>query len=263
MSLLEVRDLRVRYGRIPVVHGVDLTVDEASVVGLLGANGAGKSTIMRSLLGQRTATGEVWFDGERIDGLAPHRIAERGVALVPEGRLVFATLTVEKNLRMGSYPLGRKANWRSRADLDPVLELFPELERFLGMRAGVLSGGQQQMLAIGRALMARPRLLVMDEPSLGLAPLVIERIYEAVRSLRDGNTAILLAEQNARLALRCVDEAYVLQSGLVVEQGPADRLRTSRRIEEIYLGGTVSAAAGNSEDESAEPTPREPMEATK
>jgi branched-chain amino acid transport system ATP-binding protein len=256
--MLEIKDLKVRYGRIPVVHGVDLAIEEGSVVGLLGANGAGKTTIMRSILGQRTATGEIRFAGERIDGLAAHKIAARGIALVPEGRLVFATLTVEKNLRMGSYPLGRKANWRSRADLDPVLELFPELERFLGTRAGVLSGGQQQMVALGRALMSRPRLLVMDEPSLGLAPLVIERIYEAIGRLRAGNTAILLAEQNARLALRCVDHAYVLQSGVVVEDGPAETLRTSRRIEEIYLGGTVSTP----DTEDAERSPREAMEAT-
>lgn len=240
MSLLEVRDLRVRYGRIPVVHGIDIDVPTGSVVGLLGANGAGKSTVMRALMGQRSSTGSVSFDGHRIDSLAAHKIAAQGIALVPEGRLVFSTLTVEKNLRMGSYSLGRRASWKDPADLEPVLKLFPELGPLLHARAGVLSGGQQQMLALGRALMSRPRLLIMDEPSLGLAPLVIERIYEAILRLRDSDTSILLAEQNVRLALRSVDHAYVMQSGVVVEQGPAEELRSSARVEEIYLGGTTS-----------------------
>ncbi|MEV5302873.1 MULTISPECIES: ABC transporter ATP-binding protein [Amycolatopsis methanolica group] len=244
MSLLEVTGLRVRYGRIPVVHGVDFRVGEGSVVGLLGANGAGKTTIMRALLGQRSSTGRVTFAGERIDGLAPHRVGGRGVALVPEGRKVFRTLTVEKNLRMGSYPLGREASWRDQAGLDPVLELFGELEPLLARRAGELSGGQQQMVAIGRALMGRPRLLIMDEPSLGLAPLVIERIYEAVRMLRASRTSILLAEQNARLALRSVDRAYVIQRGRITEEGSAEELRTSRRVEEIYLGGSAPGNTG-------------------
>ncbi|SCL20066.1 amino acid/amide ABC transporter ATP-binding protein 2, HAAT family [Micromonospora pallida] len=241
-ALLEVDDLHVRYGRIPVVHGISFTVPEGRVVGLLGANGAGKSTTMRAIMGQRSATGRVRFDGTPIDSLAPHKIVARGIALVPEGRLVFKTLTVEKNLRMGAYALGRTAFWQAEAGIDEVLTLFPELKPLLRREAGELSGGLQQMLALGRALMARPRLLVLDEPSLGLAPLVIERIYEAVLLLKSRGTSILLAEQNARLALRSVDYAYVLQTGQIVEQGDSEFLRSSSRVEEIYLGGDVESS---------------------
>lgn len=238
--LLEVTDLRVRYGRIPVVHGISFSVDRGSVVGFLGANGAGKSTTMRALMGQRASSGRVIFDGEDISSLPGHAIAARGIALVPEGRMVFKTLTVANNLRMGSYPLGRSASWGDGAAMDQVLELFPELKPLLGRRAGELSGGQQQMLALGRALMSKPKLLVMDEPSMGLAPIVIDRIYQAILQLKASeHTSILLAEQNARLALRSVDYAYVLQTGLVVEHGSSTHLRASSRIEEIYLGGAI------------------------
>ena len=233
--LLKVTGLTVRYDRIAVVHGVDLEVRRGSVTGLLGANGAGKSTIMRAILGQRDARGEVVFDGEPISGLPAHRIAARGIALVPEGRMVFGGLSVAHNLAMGAY--SRKLRHAARTpEYDRVLALFPELEPLLLRPAGLLSGGQQQMLAIGRALMAAPTLLVMDEPSLGLAPLVIERIYAAVAELRAAGTSILLAEQNARMALRSVDHAYVLQTGAVVEEGSAAELRSSARVEEIYLG---------------------------
>ncbi len=241
--LLEVRNLQVRYGRIPVVHGIDFTVERGSVVGLLGANGAGKSTTMRALMRQRSATGSIMFEGSEIGGLAPHKIASRGIALVPEGRLVFKTLSVEKNLRMGSYPLGRKASSTASSGIGEVLELFPELKPMMHRRAGELSGGQQQMLALGRALMSKPTLLVLDEPSLGLAPLVIERIYQAISRLKSQRTSILLAEQNVRLALRSVDYAYVLQTGEVVEHGTSDFLRSSNRVEEIYLGGGIEPVA--------------------
>lgn len=233
-NLLEVRDLRVRYGRIPVVHGIDLEIKRGAVVGLLGANGAGKSTTMRAILGQRQMSGTVQFDGQTISGRPTHAIARMGIAMVPEGRRVFRSLTVLHNLRVGAMPT--HGGWRDDEVLEEVLALFPELVPLLKRPAGVLSGGQQQMLAVGRAMMARPKLMVLDEPSLGLAPLVIQRIYDAIKELRSRDMSILLAEQNAAMALTSVDYAYVLQTGQIVEHGDAAALSSSRRVEEIYLG---------------------------
>jgi branched-chain amino acid transport system ATP-binding protein len=234
--LLEATDLVVRYGRIEVVHGVSLAVAEGEVTCIIGANGAGKSTTLRALVGQhRAASGKVTFAGRPIQGLAAHDVARRGIVVVPEGRRVFASLSVLDNLRMGGVPRG--ARWRTPDGLDEVLELFPALSEFRDRQAGLLSGGQQQMLAMGRALMAQPRLMVLDEPSMGLAPVVVDRIFDALVALKKRGTTILLAEQNARLALRLADHAYVLETGHVVESGPAEELRGSPRVERIYLGG--------------------------
>jgi len=240
-DLLIVDDLRVRYGRIPVVHGVSLRVGAGAVVGILGANGAGKSTTMRSIVGQRQMTGSILFDGTSISGKSAHAIARAGIALVPEGRRVFPSISVLNNLKTGSIP--RRGGWRDQATLDDVLELFPELKPMLHRQAGILSGGQQQMLAVGRAMMSKPKLMILDEPSLGLAPLVVQRIYNAIHQLSQANMSILLAEQNAAMALNSVQFAYVLQTGLVVEQGPAEELRSSSRVEEIYLGRTNDTEA--------------------
>ena len=235
-SLLEIKDLKVRYDRIAVVHGLSLRVQSGSAVGLLGSNGAGKSTTMRSIFGQRQITGEILFEGESISGLDAHQIARRGIAMVPEGRMVFPTLTVSNNLRVGSYP--RKNGWKDRPTFDSVMDLFPELKPMLDRQAGILSGGQQQMLALGRALMAKPKLLVLDEPSLGLAPLLVKRIYMAIAQLQAENMSILLAEQNAKVALNAVNYAYVLETGRIVEQGSSQELKASNRVAEIYLGLT-------------------------
>lgn len=240
-DLLVVTDLRVRYGRIPVVHGVSLKVGTGSVVGILGANGAGKSTTMRAIVGQRQMTGTILFEGESISGKSAHAIARSGVAMVPEGRHVFPSISVLNNLRTGSIP--RRGGWKDKATLDEVLDLFPELKPMLHRQAGILSGGQQQMLAVGRAMMSKPKLMILDEPSLGLAPLVVQRIYDAIHQLSQANMSILLAEQNAAMALNSVEYAYVLQTGLVVEQGSSEELRSSSRVEEIYLGRTGGTEA--------------------
>lgn len=241
--LLTVEDVRIRYGRIPVVHGVSLAVSTGAVVGILGANGAGKTTTMRAIMGQRQMTGTVTFDGEVISGKPAHLIARAGIAMVPEGRRVFSSLSVLNNLKTGSIP--RRGGWKDSATLDDVVELFPELKPMLHRQAGILSGGQQQMLAVGRAMMSKPKLMILDEPSLGLAPLVVQRIYGAIRQLSQANMSILLAEQNAAMALSSVQYAYLMQTGLVVEQGDAALLRTSSRVQEIYLGRSNSAATND------------------
>lgn len=246
-SLLEVSDLHVRYGRIPVVHGIEFTIPRGSVVGLLGANGAGKTTTMRAILGQRQLAGSVRFEGRELSGTPTHKISRLGVAMVPEGRQVFRSLSVLHNLRIGAVPTGAK--WRQGDTLDEVLTLFPELGTLLHRPAGVLSGGQQQMLAVGRAMMAKPKLMILDEPSLGLAPLVIRRIYDAIRELRNRDMSILLAEQNAAMALTSVDYAYVMQTGSIVEAGDAAALSDSGRVEEIYLGRPVRDAESHARGE--------------
>ena len=234
--LMDVHDLSVSYGKLEVVHSLSIVAREGAVTCLIGANGAGKSTTLGAVVGlHRAAKGTVTFAGEEIQKLGAHQIARRRIALVPEGRRVFASLSVIDNLRMGAVP--RRTSWRNPDGLAQVFELFPELEAHRDREAGMLSGGQQQMLAMGRALMADPRMIVLDEPSMGLAPLLIDRIYEALFALKARGTTILIAEQNARLALRLADWAYVLETGNVVESGAAAELRHSPRVEQIYLGG--------------------------
>ncbi|MCC5579544.1 ABC transporter ATP-binding protein [Microtetraspora sp. AC03309] len=234
-SALSVRDLRVAYGRLEVVHGVSFEARGGQVTCLLGTNGAGKTTTIRGLLGLQTPrSGTVTVGGTDVSRHAPHRLARLGVAHVPEGRRVFANLSVRDNLRMGT--LTRTRRWREEPGLDHVLHTFPELTPKLKDAAGVLSGGQQQMLAIGRALMSRPTLLILDEPSMGLSPKLVSRIYQALAGLRDDGHTILLVEQNARLALELADHAYVLETGHIAESGPAGELIASARVQEIYLG---------------------------
>jgi branched-chain amino acid transport system ATP-binding protein len=234
-SLLEVRDIRAGYGAIDVLHGVSLEVRTGEIVSLIGANGAGKtSTLMCISRVNRLRGGSIWFNGEDITGLAPDLVVRRGLAQVPEGRKIFPRLTVLENLEMGAYI--RHDAEGIASDLDHVFELFPVLKERRSQLGGTLSGGEQQMLAIGRALMSRPTMLMMDEPSMGIAPLLVARIFEAIRELRADGMTILLVEQNARAALRLSDRGYVLETGHVVMSDSGSALLTSPRVREAYLG---------------------------
>ncbi len=235
MSLLALERLQVSYGGIRAVKGVDLHVDEGELVCLIGANGAGKTTTLRAITGLvRAAAGRIVYGGEEITALRVHEIARRGLALVPEGRGVFAQLTIEENLAMGAYARGDRAG--VAADVERFFTLFPRLKERRRQTAGTLSGGEQQMLAISRALMSRPKLLLLDEPSMGLAPLMVERIFEVVRSIAAEGVTMLLVEQNARLALEVSHRGYVLEGGLVAFSGEARSLLGDPRIREVYLG---------------------------
>lgn len=232
---LTVEDLVVAYGPIQVVHGITLTARAGRVTALLGTNGAGKTTTIRSLVGlHEPRSGTIRYGGTELAGLPAYRIAEQDIALVPEGRRVFASLTVRDNLRMGASR--HPSSWRSSTRLDQAYDLFPELYEHREAVAGVLSGGQQQMLAIGRALMSEPSLLVLDEPSMGLAPVLVDRVFDALQALKATGTTLLLAEQNAVLALDLSDQAYVLETGQIVGSGTAAELRSSPLVKEIYLG---------------------------
>jgi branched-chain amino acid transport system ATP-binding protein len=235
MNLLEIRGLRLAYGRIEAVKGIDLDIAEGSTVALLGANGAGKTTVLRALSGLLSPrAGSIRFEGEDLGGGKPHRIARRGIVQVPEGRQIFAQMSVAENLRMGGY-LVRDAGVRAeRYALS--LDLFPRLGERLGQPAGLLSGGEQQMLAIGRALMAGPRLLLLDEPSMGLAPLFVEEIFAIIETLKRQAITILLVEQNARAALDISDYAYVLETGRIALSGPAAMVADHPDIITAYLG---------------------------
>ena len=236
MSGLKVEGLVVAYGRTVAVKGVDLVVEPGQVVTLIGANGAGKTTVMRALSGLlRPRAGRVIFDGVDIAGHRAHRIAAAGLRQVPEGRQVFAELTVSDNLDLGAYTLSNRAELGRRRDR--VLTRFPRLRERLSQLAGSMSGGEQQMLAFGRALMGAPRLLLMDEPSMGLAPLFVEEIFGAIADLRRDGVTILLVEQNASAALDVADYAYVLETGRVVLQGQATELANDPAVAASYLGG--------------------------
>jgi branched-chain amino acid transport system ATP-binding protein len=238
--VLEVRDLEARYGRIAAVRGVSLDVKAGEIVCVIGPNGVGKTTTLLAIVGLvRPAAGAVTFEGQSLVGLSPDRVVRRGLALVPEGRWVLTGMTVFENLQMGAY--GRHDTAEVASDVERMYELFPILRQRRSQIAGTLSGGEQQMLAIGRALMARPRLLMMDEPSLGLAPLVIEEIFRAITELRARGTTILLVEQNAHQALRVADRAFVMELGRVVLSGPAAELREHERLRAAYLGARASA----------------------
>jgi len=228
--MLTVRGIVAGYGPITVLRTVDLEVPSGSVVVLLGANGAGKTTLLRVISGLvRPQQGHVEFLGQRIDGLAPERIARMGIAHVPQGRGLFPELTVEENLRLGAYG-------KPDADLGWVFTLFPHLAERRRQEAGTLSGGEQQMLAIARGLMGRPQLLMLDEPSLGLAPRLVEQVGYVVQELKAQSITVLMAEQNASLALSVADYAYVLQNGVVCLQGPPEKLRDSPQLRQLYLG---------------------------
>jgi branched-chain amino acid transport system ATP-binding protein len=234
-SLLELHDVRVRYGGIEAVKGVSIRVDEGELVTLIGGNGAGKSTTLKAISGvKRPASGEIRFRGERIDALAPHEIVQMGISQAPEGRRIFAGMSVRENLEMGAY--GRRDGKGVREDFERVYTLFPVLKERERQAGGTLSGGQQQMLAIGRALMARPSLLTLDEPSMGLAPLLVEKIFELLKEIHDQGTTVLLVEQNAHMALGAADRGYVIESGNIVLEDDADKLLGNDDVRKAYLG---------------------------
>jgi len=233
--MLELRNLSSNYGAIEALKSINLHIQTGEVVTLIGANGAGKSTTLRNITGLVTATaGEIIFEGIRLNGVPTHKIAAMGISLVPEGRAIFANLTVSENLDMGAYLQTDKS--RNTKELDRVYTLFPRLKERRKQLGGTLSGGEQQMLAIGRALMACPRLLLLDEPSLGLAPLVVHAIFAAIDEINKEGTTILLVEQNANAALKHSRRGYVLETGTIVMEGPSDVLAADPRVKEAYLG---------------------------
>jgi branched-chain amino acid transport system ATP-binding protein len=234
-GLLEVRHLEASYGPTKVLHGIDFGLDAGGIATILGANGAGKTSTLRALSGLMRRRGDIRFQGDRIDGCATEDIARRGIAHVPDGRGTFVDLTVEENLRVGAYT--RRDPSGVAADLDRVYGHFPRLAERRRQQAGTLSGGEQQMLAISRALMLRPKLLLLDEPSFGLAPLVVREIFDILRAInREQKVGLLLVEQNANLALQLADRAYLLETGRVVIAGPADELSRDETIRRSYLG---------------------------
>jgi branched-chain amino acid transport system ATP-binding protein len=240
--VLEVEDLHAAYGRLEVLHGVRVAVEPGRLVAVIGANGAGKTTLLRAVSGLlRPGRGRVVLDGEDVTGVSAERIAARGLAHVPENRLVFPSLSVEDNLRLGGWT--RRRDKTATAQRQLVLDLFPRLADRIALAAGALSGGEQQMLAMGRALMARPRVMVLDEPSLGLAPKVVGEIVAALDRLRtEQQMAVLLVEQNVRAAFRVADHVLVMDRGRVVLSGPPRELETDERVRGAYLGGGAATA---------------------
>ncbi|WIM04677.1 MAG: ABC transporter ATP-binding protein [Candidatus Nitricoxidivorans perseverans] len=233
-ALLEVADLQVHYGGIAAVKGISLAVDEGEAVCLIGANGAGKTSALKAIARMIPSRGEIHYAGHRIDHLPSHALIGRGLALVPEGRGVFSRLTVAENLAMGAY---HRSDTEIAADLDRICDLLPRLKERESQLAGTLSGGEQQMLAIGRALMGRPRLLLLDEPSMGLAPLMVQKVFEAIRAVAAHGVTILLVEQNARLALETCGRGYVMESGRIALSDSARELLADPRVRQAYLGG--------------------------
>lgn len=232
--MLEIRGIHAGYGEARVLHGVDLDVGQGEIVAVLGSNGAGKSTLNNNISGLcKPFAGSIRFEGESIAGAAPRRIVERGVIQVPEGRRVFPNMTVRENLELGGYRRGRA---RRGENLARVTAIFPRLEERFGQFAGTLSGGEQQMLAIGRGLMAEPRLLILDEPSLGLSPLLVEEMFALIGRLHEEGLSILLVEQNVFQSLEIADRAYVLENGVIAMQGAADELMNDEGLRKSYLG---------------------------
>ena len=232
--MLEIRDLRSRYGRIEVLHGITLNVQSGEIVTVVGANGAGKTTLLRCISGiQPAASGEIVFRGEAITAVPAYRRIRRGITQSPEGRQIFTNLTVEENLRLGAFLF---TDERVDRDMEDAFQMFPILREKRNLAAGGLSGGQQQMLAIARALMGRPSCLLLDEPSMGLAPLLVAQIFDVVSSLKALNVTVLLVEQNAFGALKIADRGYVMETGQITMDGPAEALIADPRIREAYLG---------------------------
>jgi branched-chain amino acid transport system ATP-binding protein len=232
--VLSVEQVRSSYGRIEALHGISIEVAGGEIVTLLGANGAGKTTLIRAISGvQPISAGQIRFDDRPLEGVSAHGRVALGIAQVPEGRQVFAPLSVEDNLRLGAWP---RRNARLDAELASVYDLFPVLASRRRISAGMLSGGEQQMLAIGRALMAKPRLLLLDEPSMGLAPILVEQILDVVRGLKEAGLTVLLVEQNARAALAIADRGYVIETGRIATSGSSDELLADARVQAAYLG---------------------------
>jgi branched-chain amino acid transport system ATP-binding protein len=234
--LLEIRDIRVHYEKVEAVKGISLAAEKGMISTLIGANGAGKTTTLRAVSGlKKVTTGEIWFDGQRIDGVPTHRITGRGIAHVPEGRRLFGLMTVRHNLAAGAYlQKDRKVVEKTMAE---VFEHFPRLKERQGQLARTLSGGEQQMLAMGRALMSRPKLILMDEPSMGLSPIMVQEIAKIIRQFKELGFSVLLIEQNAVLALHLADQAYVMETGSIALQGSARELLANEHVKKAYLGG--------------------------
>ena len=233
--ILEIDDIHVYYGAIHALKGVSLSVNEGEIVTLIGANGAGKSTTLRAINGlNRPRQGSIRFRGGDITEVTPHTIVKQGIAQSPEGRRLFPRMTVTENLEMGAFQRMDKEN--IAADMDRVFELFPRLQERRAQKAGTLSGGEQQMCAIGRALMARPKLLLLDEPSMGLAPIFVERIFETIIEVNREGTPVLLVEQNALMALEVAKRGYVMETGRIALEGPAAELKTNEQVRKTYLG---------------------------
>ena len=239
--MLKLNDVETFYGNIQALRGVSFEVPDRSIVTLLGANGAGKTTTVRTIAGLTAATsGSIEFDGKRIERLGPERMVALGISLVPQGRLLFSELTVAENLELGAYTRSDKAEIKE--DTEKAYDQFPILKQKRGQDAGTLSGGQQQMLAVARGLMSRPKLLILDEPSLGLAPLIVQEIFAIIERIRQGGTAILLVEQNANMALAISDYGYVLESGQVLISGTAAELIRDPLVQQAYLGQGTAVA---------------------
>jgi branched-chain amino acid transport system ATP-binding protein len=237
--LLEVQDVEVRYGAIVALKGITFSVGEREIVALLGANGAGKTTTQKTISGMlRPAAGRIVFDGRRIDGIPAHDLIRLGICHVPEGRHVFPRMSVAENLEMGAF----RFKTIDKDDFERVLTLFPRLRERLKQQAGTLSGGEQQMLAIGRALMGKPRLLLLDEPSMGLAPMVVAQIFEIIREINESGVTVLLVEQNAAQALGLADRGYVLETGEIVLQGTGQELLADDRVRAAYLGEEIATS---------------------
>lgn len=235
-TMLTVNDINVFYGAIHAIKGVSLEVNEGEIVTLIGANGAGKSTILRTISGLlKPKTGSIQFEGQEIAGMPAHEIVKTGISQVPEGRRIFAEMSVLENLELGAFT--RKDKDGIKADMELVFERFPRLKERIGQLAGTLSGGEQQMLAMGRALMSRPRLLLLDEPSMGLAPLLIKEIFAIIQDINKTGTTVLLVEQNANMALSIAHRAYVLETGRIALSGDAKELAASDEVRKAYLGG--------------------------
>ena len=236
MALLEVKDINVYYGVIQALKGISLEVNEGEIVALIGANGAGKSTTMQSIMGLiHPKSGEIYYNGERIDKISTHQIVKMGMTEVPEGRHIFQELTVMENIMLGAYTV--KEREEKKKDLDKVFKLFPRLLERKNQVAGTLSGGEQQMLAISRALMSKPKLLLLDEPSMGLSPILVDEVFDIIKEIHKQGTTILLVEQNAEKALRIADKAYVLETGKITLSGTGKELRNNDLVIKAYLGG--------------------------
>jgi branched-chain amino acid transport system ATP-binding protein len=237
MSILSLNNIHTYYGQIQALRGISLTVNEGEIVTLIGTNGAGKTTTLNTISGLRQPrTGEILFQGQRIDNLPVHEVTRRGIVQSPEGRKIFGRMSVRENLEMGAFIFSQRDAAVIRQELDRVLTLFPRLHERLGQPGGTLSGGEQQMLAIGRAMMARPRVLLLDEPSMGLAPVLVDQIFNIIKEINTQGTTILLVEQNALMALGIAHRGYVLQSGSIVLEDTAQNLQENEMVRKAYLG---------------------------